>query len=215
MEYPTAARHVTIRLLAAVVLLVGSSACRSESKGGEYGGVTTDTTPAGAEMPAPGAPAAPAPGGTARLDDGNIAAILSASNREEIQPSQIAVERADDDAVKEYARRMIADHTRLEDEMTALLQQHNITLEHNAMSNQVQSETQQIIRRLENMNGSEFDRAYMEAMVNSHQKALDAINSQLLPSAQNPQLKSAIQQKVLPVVQSHLDEARKIQSSLR
>jgi len=117
--------------------------------------------------------------------------------------------------VKEYARRMIADHTRLEDEMTALLQQHNITLEHNAMSNQVQSETQQIIRRLENMNGSEFDRAYMEAMVNSHQKALDAINSQLLPSAQNPQLKSAIQQKVLPVVQSHLDEARKIQSSLR
>jgi putative membrane protein len=159
---------------------------------------------------APGAPAADTMGGT--LSDGEIATTLMASDSAEIDPSQLALQQAQDTAVKSFAQTMVDDHGALEDSLRALAQEQSITPAPSSMADQVRTQAQATMQQLQGMNGAAFDTAYVRAMLQSHQSALDAVQNQLTPAAQNPQLKTALQQKVGPTIQMHLDRIRQIAS---
>ncbi|MDQ3604988.1 MAG: DUF4142 domain-containing protein [Gemmatimonadota bacterium] len=109
---------------------------------------------------------------------------------------------------------MITDHTALEDSMQALTRQHNITPQDNQLSRQMLAQTDSITQRLQGLQAAEFDREYMRFMVQSHQLTLDTIDRQLLQSAQNPQLRTAVEQRVRPAVAGHLQEAQQLQGNL-
>ena len=102
---------------------------------------TADSASARNAAPQPGAPAA---GPTLRepvaemYTDAKIAATASVSNQSEIQPSRLALQKTGNPQVREFAQRMIADHTRLEQQMQQLLQRKGVTPEHNAYSYQLQ-----------------------------------------------------------------------------
>lgn len=157
-----------------------------------------------------------APAGTAvvPMPDGEIVAVLSAADSSEILPSQLAAERAENAQVKEYARMMVRDHGILEDSMAALAQQNAITPAPNAMSQQMAAQTQSTVQSLQGLSGAAFDSAYVAWMVQSHQTALDALDQRLLPAAQNPQLRAAIEQKVRPTVQTHLQQIQQLRTSI-
>ncbi|HEY1534129.1 MAG TPA: DUF4142 domain-containing protein, partial [Polyangiaceae bacterium] len=61
--------------------------------------------------------------------------------------------------------------------------------------------------------GSAFDAAYMSAQVEQHQKLLDTINSDLLPSVKSTELKAYLDD-IKPTVESHLIDAQRIQRKL-
>jgi predicted outer membrane protein len=65
-----------------------------------------------------------------------IAGVASVSNMSEIQPSQIALTRAQHPQVRRFAQRMIDEHMRLEQAMQSMLQQKGVTPEHNGHSYQ-------------------------------------------------------------------------------
>jgi putative membrane protein len=175
--------------------------------GGEEEGDTAAATDTLA-MDSAAAPAAP------MMGDPEIAAILAASDTAEIQPSQLALQRGQNAAVKEFAQRMVTDHGMLSDSLRAMAQQHNIVPAPGPVSQQMQSQTQTTLQSLQGLNGAAFDSAYVQAMADSHQMALTTIDSQLLPSAQNPQLRASIEQKVRPAVAMHLEQIQQIQGSL-
>lgn len=191
-------------------LLVLMAACSGGGDENQVGGdATADTTPATTQAPPP-PPAAPA----SALTDGNIVAILAASGNSEIVPSRDFVDRLENVQVKQFARHMIAQHTALNDTVETVARQNNITPAPNATSAQLDSTTSATVQRLNGLSGAELDRAFMQYMVASHEGALCAVNQELIPSAQNPQLRATIQQNVLPVIRAHLAEAWQIVGSL-
>ena len=191
------------RLVGAALVALLAAGC-----GGDDEGEDTAASADSASMAPATAPAAPT------LPDPEIAAILAASDTAEIQPSQLAMQKAQNAGVKEYAQRMINDHGTLSDSLAAMAQANNLMPTPNAMSQQIQSQTQTTLQSLQNLSGAAFDSAYVRAMADSHQMALTTIDSQLIPSAQNPQLRTAIEQKVRPAVAMHLEQIQQIQGSL-
>ena len=190
------------RFLGAALIALAAAGCGGEEESAE-------TAPPADSVAVDSAPA-PAPA----VSDAEIAAILAASDTAEIQPSQLAGQKAQNAALREYAQRMINDHGMLSDSLAALAQANGITPAPNAMSEQIQAQTQTTLQRLQGLSGAEFDAAYAQAMADSHQQALTSIETQLVPSAQNAQLRTALEQKVRPAVSMHLDEIRRIQGSL-
>lgn len=150
----------------------------------------------------------------AQLTDGDIAAILAASDTAEIAPSELAEGSAQDPQVTQFAAMMVRDHGMLSDSLRALTQANGITPAPNTISEQLRTQTRATVQALQGQSGAAFDSAYMAAMVQSHEAALNTIDGQLLPAAQNAQLRTALEQKVRPAVAAHLEQAQQIQSTL-
>ncbi|HEY0019580.1 MAG TPA: DUF4142 domain-containing protein [Longimicrobium sp.] len=191
-------------------LLVLITACSGADDQDQVGGdATADTTPATTQAPPP-----PPPASASALTDGNIVAILAASGNAEIVPSQAVLDRVENAQVKQFAQHMITQHTALNDTVSTVARQNNITPAPNAVSAQLDSTSSATVQQFQGLSGAQLDRAFMQYMVASHEGALQAVTTDLIPSAQNPQLRATIQQKVLPVVEAHLAEARQILGSL-
>lgn len=198
----------------AAFLMAGMVGCTPET--GDRTGMVSDTAvaPPAAETPAPGTGAVPPGGMPVALSSAEIAGVLSASDSAEIKPSELALERAENSAVKAYAQRMVRDHGMLEDSLRSMSTRENITPAQSSLSQQLDSQTQATMQRLQVLTGAEFDQAYMQAMVQSHQEALSMVDNQLLPATQDQELRTALTQQVRPIISSHLAEAQEIQQSL-
>jgi putative membrane protein len=163
------------------------------------GAAATETTPAAA---APGA-----------VTDPQIADIVVAANEVDIQAGELARTKATNPQVKEFAQRMITDHTGVNQQASQLVQRLGVTPEPNPTSQQLRQGGEQNRSHLQGLSGAEFDRAYIEHEVAYHQQVLDAIDNTLIPNAQNAELRALLEQ-TRPAVEAHLQHARQIQSSL-
>jgi putative membrane protein len=151
---------------------------------------------------------------TMRLTDAQIAAVLSASDSAEIKPSQIALQKARNAQLREFAQRMVTDHGMLEDSLRSMLRTSQLTPAPSPLSMQVQADAARTVGELDGLSGAAFDQAYARAMVQSHEQALATIDNQLLPDVQNPQLRAALNHTIRPTVQAHLASIRSIRAAM-
>jgi putative membrane protein len=127
----------------------------------------------------------------------------------EIQSSELALENAQSDAVKEFAQQMITDHTANTQKLMQTVQ---------AGGGQMQAPTelddrhQQIMDELEGASGDQFDAAYVDAQVQAHQEAV-ALMTSYSQGGDNEPLKQFAAQ-ALPVVQMHLEMVRKMDQGM-
>jgi putative membrane protein len=147
------------------------------------------------------------------LTDEQILAITAAANNGEIQQAQLVKDRSQNAQVKRFAERMIADHGQLRASEHHLVTRLKVTPQENAMSQQLQSESKNIMDTLRGEKGASFDRDYVDAQVKEHKDLLDMIDNNLLPQAKHPELK-AVLQTVHAKVEGHLKMAQDIQKSL-
>ena len=91
----------------------------------------------------------------------------------EIQLSQLALQKAADSKVRSFAQRMIDDHTGLNNEITQLAQSKNI-----ALPTDLSPEQKALADRLATLSGDEFDRAYMSDNVVVHRQDVTAARQQ-------------------------------------
>lgn len=125
----------------------------------------------------------------------------------EVTLGKLAEQRAKADPVKDFARRMVQDHSKANDQLAALAKQHNI-----GMPKELDEEHRQVHDRLEKLSGAEFDRAYIESQVQDHQKTAQLFEWEI-NSGQNAQLKS-FASETLPTILHHLEMARDIHTEL-
>lgn len=155
-------------------------------------------------------------GGTspsASLSDGQILATLSAASTGEIAAAKLALKQSKNAKVKEFANLMIKDHTGANTKGQALAKKAGIAVEENDTSKQVTQDGEDELGKLRKLKGKPFDQAYVDAQVDDHQKVLQLIDGQLIPAAQNGELKSMLA-KVRATVSEHLDHARSLQGNL-
>lgn len=132
-----------------------------------------------------------------------------ADGNAEIELGRLAQERARNPQVREFAGMMVTDHRKAGDELKEIATRHNIRME----AEDGQDDHNDLHERLAKLSGAEFDREYMDAMVDDHQKAVDAVKEKA-EDAENPEIKRWAS-STLPSLQQHLDRAKQIQSSLR
>ncbi|KND57876.1 putative exported protein [Candidatus Paraburkholderia schumanniana] len=112
----------------------------------------------------------------------------------EIAASKLALTRAGDPQVREFAERMIVDHTKLARNLDVIAKRHGITAPPATDSS--------LIGSLKNLQGADFDRAYIEEVaVAVHQKAVELFRKES-ENGNDTALKAAAN-KALPVISHH------------
>ena len=178
--------------------------------------VETPETPTDAAAPGTGETATPAdttPPPPA-LTDGEIAAISKAANDGEIEHAKLAKTKAKDKKVKDFAAMMTKDHTDANKRQAALAKKANIEPKESDLSKRLVEDAKTKGEALKGAaKGAEFDKAYIDGQVEAHTMVLDTIDKQMLPAAQNADLKAELE-KVRGAVEMHLNQAKEIQAAL-
>lgn len=165
-----------------------------------------------AEEAAP-APEAAAPAAPAGPTDAEIAHIVVTANTIDAEMGQLAQTKAQSEAVRRFAQTMVTDHNAVNAQAQQLATQLNVTPVEHQVSRDLRQSADAARMRLDSLTGGEFDRAYIQREVEYHQAVLSALDNTLIPSAQNAQLKTLLEQ-TRPAIDAHLQEARRIQGTL-
>jgi putative membrane protein len=120
----------------------------------------------------------------------------------EVEMSRLAVERAASDAVRQYAQRMIEDHTRANEELMQVAASKGVRLPTGPNAKQ-----RTLLARMSAASGAEFDRMYIrEAGVKAHEQMAKLHQDEIRKGGDADA--KAFATKTLPVVQEHLTMAR-------
>lgn len=128
--------------------------------------------------------------------DLNFARAASASNLFEIQSSQLALRKTSDPFVTQFAKRMIADHQMAQDELKSVAQKKGIQLPQD-----LPAPLKKTLARLQTAKGKGFDRAYLVAQVEGHEKTAVAMRKEISKGRDEDVKGFAV--KTLPAVKRH------------
>src|SRR3954470_1266083 len=145
--------------------------------------------------------------------DPQIAAIVVTANQVDIDAGKLAESRSTNKEVKDFAKRMVTDHSGVNKQAVELVTKLKVKPEENDTSKSLKAGGDENLKKLKGLKGAEFDKAYVDNEVGYHQAVLDAVDKTLIPSASNAELKDLIT-KVRPAFVAHLEHAKKIQASL-
>jgi putative membrane protein len=146
-----------------------------------------------------------------KLTDAQIAAIVVTANQIDIDACRLAESKSTNPEVKAFAHRMIADHTNVNKQATDLATRLKITPEESTLSRAMKSDAKRHMDEMEKLNSEDFDKLYLNDEFSFHNEVIDAVDSKLMPSAENIDLKSLLA-KVRPALIAHRDHADKLLS---
>jgi putative membrane protein len=146
--------------------------------------------------------------------DPQIAGIVVAANKIDVDAGKIAKSHSKNKEVQQFAQQMITDHTAVNKQASALAKKLNVKPAESDTSKSLKGAAKENEANLKKLKGAEFDKAYVNHEVDYHQQVLDAIDKVLVPNAKNPELKGLIE-KVRPAFVAHLEHAKHLQASLK
>lgn len=146
-------------------------------------------------------------------NDAQIAAIVVTANQVDIDAGKLAEARAHRHDVRDFARLMVTDHSGVNKQAVALAGKLKVTPEPNSTSQSLQAGGDANLKSLRALKGKRFDDAYVSHEVAYHEQVLGALDTVLIPSAQNAELK-ALLVAVRPAFVAHLEHARHLQAAL-
>ena len=123
----------------------------------------------------------------------------------EVQLGQLASTKANSPDVKTFGQKMVDDHTKANNDLTAVAQKEGITLP-TTLNGKDQAE----YTKLQGLSGVAFDKEYVKDMVKDHEEDVKEFQKEA-SNGKDPQIKSFAAQ-TLPVLQSHLEMIKSIQS---
>lgn len=137
------------------------------------------------------------------MKDKTFVRKASEGNMAEIQLAQLALQKSSNDGVKQFAQKMIDDHTMLGNKMKPVAD--NLGVQ---PPKRISKADQEEYEKLSALSGSDFDKAYIEAMVKDHRKDYREFRHESTEAA-DPQLKETVTQGT-DVIHGHLMMANKL-----
>jgi putative membrane protein len=128
---------------------------------------------------------------------------IAQANLAEIETGKLAVTKAQSADVRRFGQHMIDEHSKMLDEGARLAQQKGM-----GMPKEPDAKHKAAAKKLEQVSGQGFDRAYMEQMVKDHGETMRLLE-QTVSEAKDRDIQ-AIAQKAIPQVRQHLDMARRL-----
>ncbi len=152
--------------------------------------------------------------GAAKLTDPQIAHIAYTAGVLDIEAAKQALEKSANKDVRAFADGMISDHTAVNDKALALVKKLNVTPEDNDTSRALTKAATEKREELSKLSGPAFDKAYMDNEVAYHKTVDGALEKTLIPSAQNPELKSLLESG-LKIFEGHEKHAEQVAAELK
>jgi putative membrane protein len=153
------------------------------------------------------AQSAPAP------TDPQIVGIVVAANQIDIDYAKLALKKAKDKQVRDFAQQMITDHSAVQKSVFDLGAKLKVTPADSDTEKSLKSQAAETTKKLNALKGKAFDKAYIENEVAYHKAVIGAVSTVLIPNAQNAELKSALE-GAAPLFQGHLEHAQNVEVAL-
>ena len=115
--------------------------------------------------------------------DPQIAHIAYTAGLIDIEAGKQALDKSQNKDVRAFAQQMIGDHTAVNDQALALVKKLNVTPEDNATSKSLAEAADAERKKLADLSGAAFDKAYVDNEVAYHKAVDDAVSKTLIPSA--------------------------------
>jgi putative membrane protein len=143
-----------------------------------------------------------------KLTDAEVLQKLHHINQEEIKVGNLAQQKGASTVATDFASTLVRDHTRADQDVTALASKMNVDLNATKMHAEHQDKKavhENKMDQLQKLSGKDFDRAFGQMMVNGHRHAIEMVKD-ARGTVQSVELKSMLD-KLLPTLQTHEDMA--------
>ncbi|CCD97529.1 DUF4142 domain-containing protein [Bradyrhizobium sp. STM 3809] len=150
----------------------------------------------------------------AKLSDPQIAHIAYTAGEIDIKAAKQALDKSSNKEVKEFAQGMVRDHEAVNKQALALVKKLHVTPEDNDTSRALSKQASEKLNELGKLKGADFDKAYIANEVAYHKTVNGALETQLIPSASNPELKELLQTG-LKLFQGHEQHAEHVAADLK
>ena len=156
---------------------------------------------------------APAFAQGAKPTDPQIAHIAYTAGQLDIDAAKQALAKSNKE-VRAFANDMVRDHTAVNKQALALVKKLNVKPEDNDTSRALTKQAAAKRAELAKLNGAAFDKAYVDNEVAYHKTVNGALESTLIPSANNSELKSLLQTG-LKLFQGHQQHAEHVATDVK
>jgi putative membrane protein len=126
-------------------------------------------------------------------NDAQIAHIAYTAGNLDVVAAKQALQKSKSAAVREFASAMVRDHEAVNAKALELVKALKVTPEDNSTSQSLSKAADETMKKLAALDGAEFDKAYVANEVAFHRAVNGALESTLIPSASNAQLKSLLE----------------------
>ena len=150
----------------------------------------------------------------AKLTDPQIAHIAYTAGQIDIEAAKQALAKSKNKDVRAFAENMVRDHSAVNKQALALVKKLKVTPEDNPTSQSLSKQAKAERAKLATLKGAAFDKAYVDNEVAYHKTVDNALESQLIPSASNAELKSLLQTG-LKIFQGHEQHAEMVDNELK
>ena len=150
----------------------------------------------------------------AKPTDPQIAHIAYTAGVIDIAAAKQALGKTKNKEVKAFAQDMVRDHEAVNKQALALVKKLKVTPQVNETSRSLSKSAGDERAKLARLKGAAFDKAYAENEVAYHKNVNSALETTLIPNANNPELKNLLQTG-LKIFQGHEQHAEQVASSLK
>ena len=157
----------------------------------------------------PEVPASKSPAATNTISGADKDFVLQAE-KDSIQErvlGRMAQEQSQNDAVKDYGKMLVKDHSDALKKLVDLMNKNGM-----AQPKGLPEERSEAVKKLQGLSGPAFDKEFLNMMVTNHQKAINEFRHQAA-TAQNADVRDYAK-SVLPTLEKHLKDAEDLQSKL-
>jgi len=146
--------------------------------------------------------------GETASDDNDFMKEAAVGGMAEVEMGKLATTKAASADVKKFAQMMVDDHTKANNDLKALASKKGMTL-----PTDLDSSHKATMDDLREQVGADFDKAYVEEMVDDHEEDVAKFEDEA-KNATDPEVR-AFAQKTLPTLQKHLDAIKSIQAKMK
>ena len=152
--------------------------------------------------------------GAAKPSDPQIAHIAYIAGVLDVEAGKQALAKSKNKDVRAFAEDMVRDHSAVNDQALALVKKLKVTPLDNDTSKALTKQAADKRAELAKLDGAAFDKAYVANEVAYHKTVNGALETLLIPSASNAELKSLLQTG-LKLFQGHQQHAEHIATTVK
>jgi putative membrane protein len=156
--------------------------------------------------------ATPAPATSVDLDDPTIVAIFDGANTADIETGELAAKKGTTKEIRDFGAMLARDHKGVRQLGRDLAKKLNVTPTP-PKPNDFATNHAAAMKKLNAVDGKEFDKAFLQHEVGYHQAVIDAVEKTLLPAIKNAELRDLVV-KVAPAFGAHRDAAKAMLAKL-
>jgi putative membrane protein len=150
----------------------------------------------------------------AKPTDPQIAHIAYTAGVIDIAAAKQALDKTSNKDVKAFAQDMVRDHEAVNKQALDLVKKLKVTPEDNDTSRTLSKNAADKRGELGKLKGAAFDKAYIDNEVAYHKAVDNALETTLIPNANNPELKTLLQTG-LKIFQGHEQHAEHIAAAVK